>query len=64
MSRGPYRDVGADFATMCDLDLALTYALRRPRLAIAILRDTYARIGTTRPDLAHRVRELASIIGL
>lgn len=43
----------------CEIDLALTYALRRPRLALrcafAALR---AAIGIKRPDLAYRANEL------
>ena len=56
----PYR-VSCEFTFECDLDLALTYALRRPRLALSILADTYRSVAT-RPDLQYRVRELATII--
>ncbi len=45
------------------LDLALTYALRRPRLAAELLRDAHhAAIELGRPDLAFRANDLLSAI--
>lgn len=52
-------------AFRCEFDLALTYSMRRPRLAIrcavAALR---AAIGLKRPDLAYSANELLASLGV
>ncbi len=43
----------------CEMDLACTYALRRPVLARdCAVRAFYAALKMQRPDLAHRANEL------
>lgn len=51
-------------AFVCNLDLAFTYALRRPRLALALAREALtAAIEMRRPDLAYRANGLMAAIG-
>lgn len=49
----------------CELDLALTYALRRPRLALeCAYRALRAAIESRRPDAAYRANELIGALGV
>ena len=51
-------------AYQCEIDLAFTYALRRPRLAIECAwRALKAAVQIKRPDLAYRANELISAMG-
>lgn len=48
----------------CELDLALTYALRRPRLAIqCAIRALQAAIESKRPDAMYRANEVLAALG-
>lgn len=48
----------------CEIDLALTYAIRRPRLAIECAFNALkAAVSIKRPDLAYRANELLSALG-
>jgi hypothetical protein len=48
----------------CEIDLALTYALRRPTLALdCALRALRAALDMRRPDLTSRANELVVAIG-
>lgn len=48
----------------CELDLALTYALRRPAIARSCaVRAFFAAQAMGRPDLAYRAHELIVAIG-
>lgn len=48
----------------CELDLALTYALRRPKLAIeCAYRALCAAIESKRPDAMYRANEVLAALG-
>lgn len=51
------------FAAMCEFDLALSYCLRRPKLAIDLLRGAYAR-AIRHPDLSYLIRETGLAMGV
>lgn len=47
----------------CEMDLACTYALRRPELARrCALRAWQAALEMSRPDLAHQANELMGLV--
>lgn len=51
-------------AFTCEIDLALTYALRRPKLALeCAFKALKAAIEIKRPDMAYRANEVIAALG-
>lgn len=53
-----------EFSFLCEMDLACTYALRRPDVAADCARNArFAAVCAGRPDLAYRANDLLAALG-